>query len=71
MIKQTLLLFLFLFDLDNIVFCCYKPVNLLLRGYIPRFLTYIHTYIFINTRSNVTIQDAKTVSGEIEKEAKN
>ena len=31
---------------------------------------YIHTYIFINPRSHVTIQDAKTVSGEIEKEAK-
>ena len=28
------------------------------------------TYIFINPRSHVTIQDAKTVSGEIEKEAK-
>ena len=32
--------------------------------------TYIHTYTFINPRSHVTIQDAKTVSGEIEKEAK-
>ena len=32
----------------------------------------IHTYIFsfINPRSQVTIQDAKTVSDEIEKEAK-
>ena len=30
-----------------------------------------HTYIhFINPESHVTIQDAKTVSGEIEKEAK-
>ena len=28
------------------------------------------TYIFINPRGHVTIQDAKTVSGEIEKEAK-
>ena len=32
--------------------------------------TYIPTYIFINPRSHMTIQDAKTVSGEIEKEAK-
>ena len=32
--------------------------------------TYIHTYIFINPRSHVTMQDAKTVSGETEKEAK-
>ena len=31
---------------------------------------YIHTYIFINPRSHVTIQDPKTVSDEIEKEAK-
>ena len=28
----------------------------------------MHTYIFINPRSHVTIQDAKTVSDEIEKE---
>ena len=32
--------------------------------------THTYTYIFINPRSHVTIQDAKTVSGEIEKEAK-
>ena len=32
--------------------------------------TYIHTYIFINPRSHVTIQDAKTVSDGIEKGAK-
>ena len=32
--------------------------------------TYIHTYIFINPRSHVTIQDAKKVSDEIEKGAK-
>ena len=29
-----------------------------------------HTYIFINPRSRMTIQDAKTVSDEIEKGAK-
>ena len=32
--------------------------------------TYIHTYIFINPRSHMTIQDAKTVSDEIEKGGK-
>ena len=31
--------------------------------------TYIHTYIFINPRNRMTIQDAKTVSDEIEKGA--
>ena len=31
---------------------------------------YIHTYIFINPRSHLTVQDAKTGSSEIEKEAK-
>ena len=34
-----------------------------------RYICYIHTYIFINPRSHMTIQDAKTVSGEIEKKA--
>ena len=29
-----------------------------------------HTYIFINPRSHMTLQDAKTVSDEIEKGAK-
>ena len=33
-------------------------------------VTNIHTYIFINPRSRMTIQDAKTVSDEIEKGAK-
>ena len=32
--------------------------------------THTYTYIFINPRSHVTIQDAKTVSDEIEKGAK-
>ena len=32
--------------------------------------THIHTHHFINPRSHVTLQDAKTVNGEIEKEAK-
>ena len=32
--------------------------------------TYIHTYIFINPRSHMTIQDAKTVSDKIEKGGK-
>ena len=30
----------------------------------------VHTYIFINPRIHMNIQDARTVSGEIEKEAK-
>ena len=32
--------------------------------------TYIHTFFSINPRSRMTIQDAKTVSDEIEKGAK-
>ena len=38
---------------------------------IPKLRANGHTYVhFINPGSHVTIQDAKTVSGEIEKEAK-
>ena len=33
-------------------------------------IKFLHTYIFINPKSRMTIQDAKTVSDEIEKGAK-
>ena len=42
----------------------------ILQGFTTPLNTVIHTYIFIKPRSHVTIQDAKTVRGEIEKEAK-
>ena len=46
------------------------PPVLFKSTFLPFYVRYIHTYIFINPRSHVTIQDAKTVSDEIEKEAK-
>ena len=38
------------------------------RSSLPSF--FVHTYIFINPGSRMTIQDAKTVRDEIEKGAK-